>query len=180
MSSLTLLAASFTEIRPALIFWTLITFGIVALVLRWKAWGPILAVVDEREKQIQAAVDAAKKERAEAERLLAEQKTAITEARRESAEMMRKAQADMEKFKDELKAQAAKEAADLKVQAGREIEEQKKKAIAEVRSMAANLAIEVAGKLIGDRLDDTKQRALAEQYIEQLAQNKPLQRPPAS
>lgn len=176
----TLLAASLTEIRPALIFWTLITFGIVALVLRWKAWGPILALVDEREKQIQNAVDAAKKERAEAEKLLAEQKSAIAEARREASEMMRRTQADMESFRNELKAQAAKEATDLKTQAAREIEEQKKKAITEVRSMAANLAIEVAAKLINERLDETKHRQLAEQYIDQLSANRPMQRPPAS
>lgn len=178
--NITLLAASLTEIRPALIFWTLITFGIVALVLRWKAWGPILALVDERERQIQNAVDSAKRERAEAEKLLAEQKQAIADARRESADMMRKVQADMDKFRDELKAQATREAAELKTQAGREIEEQKKKAIAEVRSMAASLAIDVAAKLIGERLDENKHRALAEQYVDQLAANKPLQRPPAS
>ncbi|MBX5480614.1 MAG: F0F1 ATP synthase subunit B [Myxococcaceae bacterium] len=177
---LTLLAASLTEIRPALIFWTLITFGIVALVLRWKAWGPVLALVDEREKQIQNAVDAAKRERAEAEKLLAEQKNAIAEARREAAEMMRKAQADMDRFREELKSQASREAAELKAQAAREIEEQKKKAVAEVRAMAANLAIDVAAQLIGERLDESKHRALAEQYIDQLAANKPLQRPPAS
>src|SRR5687768_6989841 len=98
--SLILLAASFVEVRPGLIFWTLITFGLVAIVLRWKAWGPILALVDEREKQLQGAVDAAKRERAEAERLLAEQKEAIATARRESADMMRKTQADMDKFRE--------------------------------------------------------------------------------
>ena len=173
MTSFTLLAASFMEIRPALIFWTLITFAIVAVVLRWKAWGPILSLVDEREKQIRNAVDAARKERAEAERLLAEQKTAIAEARREAADMMRKAQADMEKFRDELKSQAAKEAADLKAQAAREIEEQKKKAIGEVRAMASSLAIEVAEKLLNEKLDGPKHQALAEQYIDQLAAQKP-------
>ena len=171
------LAASLTEIRPALIFWTLLTFAIVAIVLRWKAWGPILALVDEREKQIQNAIDAAKRERAEAERLLAEQKNAIAEARRESAEMMRKAQTDMEKYREELKTTAAKEAAELKVQAGREIQDQKVKAIAEVKSMAATLAIEVAEKLLNERLDDTKHRALAEQYIDQLSADRPVATP---
>ena len=173
----TLLASSLTEIRPGLIFWTLITFAVVFIVLRWKAWGPILAVVDEREKQIRAAVDSAKRERAEAERLLTEQKRTIADARREAAEMVRKAQADMEKFKDELKAQAVREANELKLQASREIEEQTKKAFAEVKAAAANLAVEVAAKLINERLDDGKHRALAEQYIDQLAANRPLQRP---
>ncbi len=168
MTSYTLLAASFMEIRPGLIFWTLITFALVAFVLRWKAWGPILSLVDEREKQIRNAVDAAKRERAEAEKLLAEQKTAIAEARRESAEMMRKAQADMENFRAELKSQASKEAADLKAQAGREIEEQKKKALSEIKGMASQLAIEVAEKLLNERLNDAKHLQLAEQYIDQL------------
>jgi F-type H+-transporting ATPase subunit b len=175
--SLTLLAASFTEIRPGLIFWTLITFAVVFIVLRWKAWGPILAAVDEREKQIRAAVDAAKHERAEAERLVAEQKRAVAEARREAAEMIRKAQADMDKFRDELKAQATREAAELKKQASREIEEETKKAFAEVKVMAANLAVDAAAKLINERLDDRKHQALAEQYIDQLAANRPMERP---
>ena len=175
--SFTLLAASFTDIRSGLIFWTLVTFAVVFIVLRWKAWGPILAVVDEREKQIRAAVEAAKHERAEAERLLAEQKQAAASARREAAEMMRKAQSDMEKFRDELKAQASREAAEEKLKASREIEEQSKKAFAEVKAMAANLAVEVAAKLINERMDDGKHRALAEQYIDQLAANRPLQRP---
>jgi F-type H+-transporting ATPase subunit b len=91
--------------------------------------------------------------------------------------MVRKAQADMEKFKDELKAQATREANELKLQAMREIEEQTKKAFAEVKATAANLAVEVAAKLINERLDDGKHRALAEQYIDQLAANRPLQRP---
>src|SRR6478736_2408106 len=79
--SLPLFAASLIEVQPALIFWTLVTFILVAIFLRWKAWGPILGMVEEREKQITNAVEAAKKERAEAEKILGEQKKAIAEAR---------------------------------------------------------------------------------------------------
>ena len=68
-----LLAASLLEVRPGLIFWTIVTFILALVVLRWKAWGPILSLVEEREKQITGAIESAKKERAEAEKLLAEQ-----------------------------------------------------------------------------------------------------------
>ena len=163
-----LLAASFLEVRPGLIFWTLITFVLVLFVLRWKAWGPILSLVEEREKQISSAIESAKKERQEAEKLLADQKTAIAEARREAAEMMRKNQQDVEKYREELMAKSRKEAEEFKAQARREIEDQKAKAIAEVRSMAVDLAMEVAGKLISERMDDAKQRALAEQFVKGL------------
>ena len=163
-----LLAASFLEVRPGLIFWTLITFVLVLVVLRWKAWGPILSLVEEREKQITNAIESAKRERQEAEKLLAEQKTAMASARAEMAESMRKNQQEVEKYREELMAKSRKEAEEFKAQARREIDDQKAKAIAEVRSMAVDLAIEAAGKLISERMDDAKHRALAEQFVQGL------------
>ncbi|WP_224240069.1 F0F1 ATP synthase subunit B [Hyalangium gracile] len=163
-----LLAASFLEVRPGLIFWTLITFILVLVVLRWKAWGPILSLVEEREKQIASAIESAKRERAEAEKLLAEQKTAIAQARQEAAEMMRRNQQDVEKYREELMAKSRKEAEEFKAQARREIEDQRAKAVADIRAMAVDLAVEVAGKLIAERMDDAKHRALAEQFVKGL------------
>lgn len=160
-----LAASSFVEVRPGLIFWTLVTFIILLFVLRKTAWGPILSLVQEREKQIESSIESAKRERAEAERLLADQKTAIAEARREAAEMMRRNQQEMEKFREELMARSRKEAEELKASATREIEDQKVKAIAQVKAMAVDLGMEVAGKLINERMDDAKQRALAEQFV---------------
>jgi len=172
--SLNLLAAAgFMDIRPGLIFWTIVTFVILATVLRAKAWKPILSLVSEREKQIQNAIESAKRERAEAEKLLAEQKTAIAEARREATEMMRKNQADVEKVRDELMAKSRKEAEDLKLQAKREIQEEKLKAVAELKAMSVDLAIDIAQKLIGEKMDDSKHRMLAEQFIDQLPKGNP-------
>ncbi len=168
-----LAASSFVEVRPGLIFWTLVTFIIVAVVLRAKAWGPILSLVEEREKQIASSVEAAKRERAEAEKLLAEQKTAIAEARRDAQEMLRRNQQDVEKFREELMAKSRKEAEEFKLSAQREIEEQKAKAIAEVKAMTVDLSIEVASKLLGERLDDTKHRTMAEQFVKGLPGSAP-------
>ena len=172
----TVLASSFVEVRPGLIFWTLVTFLLVFFLLRWKAWGPILSLVEEREKQIASAIESAKRERAEAEKLLAEQKTAIAEARREAAESLRRNQAEMEKFREELMAKSRKEADELKAQAKREIEDQKDKGVAEGKAMGVDLALEVAGKLLNEKMDDGKNRALAEQFVKGLATEKPAER----
>jgi F-type H+-transporting ATPase subunit b len=169
--SLSVLAADFTSINPGLIFWTLVTFLCVFIVLRWKAWGPVLTLVQEREKQIQSAIDSAKRERAEAEKLLAEQKSAAAEARKEAAEMMRRHQAEVEKFREELMAKAKKDADELMATNRRQIEDQKQKAIAEVQAMSVDLAIEIAAKLLGERLDEPKHRKLAEQFIAELPKN---------
>ena len=162
------LAAGFTDVKPGLMFWTLVTFLLVAFILRRVAWGPITKAVDEREKSITQSIESAKRERAEAEKLLGEQKTAIAAARQEAADMMRKNQSEMDKFRDELMAKARKEAEATKKEAEAAIEEQKKKAIAELKQQSVALAIQIAEKLLEQELDQAKQKALAEKFIADL------------
>jgi len=167
------LGASITEVNPGLTFWTIITFVVVFVVLRWKAWGPILQLVEQREKAIQDAIDAAKRERQEAEKMLAEQKTAIADARREAAEMVKRSQADVEKIREELLQRSRKEAEELMSVAMRQIEEEKLKAMAEVRSQAVDLAILAAHRLVESSLDEKKQRELVTEFIEKLGAERP-------
>ena len=81
---------------------------------------------------------------------------------------MRKNQADMERFRDDLMAKSRREAELLRAEAERAIQEERSKAIAEIKGLTVDLAIDIAAKLIGEQLDGPKQRKLAEQFIEQL------------
>ena len=167
-----LLASSFTDVKPGLIIWTWITFIVVLFILRRAAWGPLLKAVEGREKNIINAIDSAKRERAEAEKLLGEQKTAIAQARQEAAESVRKTQGEMEKFRDELMGKARKEAEDLKLDARRTMEEERVKAVNELKAEAVKLSIQIAEKLINERMDDAKQQQLAQQFVTELAGKK--------
>ena len=170
---LLLAESGFLEVRPGLIFWTLVTFFLAAWVLRKVAWGPILKRVEDREKSLQGSLDAAKHERAEAERLLGEQKAAIATARREASEMVRKNAEDVERLRADLLAKARAQAEELKADAKRAIDDEKVKAIAEVKGVAADLAVQIAEKLLGEHLDADKQRKLAQQYVESLGKKPP-------
>lgn len=163
------LASSLIEPQPGLAVWTLVTFLLVATVLRWKVWGPLMKIIGEREQTIQDAVDAARKEREEAERLLTDQKVAAEQARKETAELIRQNRDEVEKAKEELFAKARSEAEAMLTQARRTIEEEKRKAVAEVRDVAVTLAIGAAGKLLERNLDDAAQRQLAEDYLQKLS-----------
>ncbi len=103
MNAPVLLASSLTDVKPGLIIWTWVTFLIVLFLLRKVAWGPLLQAVEGREKNITTAIESAKRERAEAEKLLGEQKSAIAQARQEAAEAVRKTQGEMAKFRDRMK-----------------------------------------------------------------------------
>ncbi|HEY1088900.1 MAG TPA: F0F1 ATP synthase subunit B [Archangium sp.] len=167
--NLIVLASSFTDVKPGLIIWTWITFIIVLFILRKFAWGPLLSAVDSREKSITNAIESAKRERAEAEKLLAEQKTAIAQARQEAADAVRKTQADMERFREELMEKARKEADSLKADAQRAITEERIKAVAELKAESVKLSIAIAEKLLNERLDDAKHQQLAQQFVQDLS-----------
>jgi F-type H+-transporting ATPase subunit b len=167
------LATNLVEVRPGLIFWTLITFFAVALLLRRIAWGPILNLVDQREKTIASSIESAKRERAEADKLLAEQKEAIQKARQEAAEMMRRNAEDVERLRAELVSKARAEAEAQKTEALREIANERVKAVAEIKTLAADLAIQIAEKLLNERLDGPKQRELASEYLAEVARVAP-------
>jgi F-type H+-transporting ATPase subunit b len=158
-------AGSVVDASPGLAVWTTVTFLLVAAVLRWKVWGPLAQTIEAREHSIKAAIDQAKTEREQAEKLLAEQQKAIQEARREAGEMVRKSQAEVEKAKEQLFAQARKEADALLVQARQTISDEKQKALSEIRDVAVDLAIQAASKLLTQKLDDSAHRALAEEYV---------------
>lgn len=163
-----LAAGGIADINPGLTLWTAITFLLLLVVLSKFAWGPIVKMLNEREGTIREAIESAKKERAEAEKLMAEQKAALATATREAAELAKRNQAEVETLRQELTAKARKEADELVASARKQIVEEKAKAVTELRGMVADLAIEAAGKLVKANLDDKAQRALVEDYLKQL------------
>jgi F-type H+-transporting ATPase subunit b len=167
----TLFAAGLMDIETGLIAWTLITFLILVFVLRRVAWGPILHLVETREKTIHDALEGSKKDREEAERLLAEQKAILANARKEGAEAVRKAVADAEAARQEMVQKSRKEVEDMLLRARQQIEEDKVKAQAELKGVVVDLAIDVAAKVLRDQLSDAgKQRALFEKYVSDFPQ----------
>lgn len=165
---LLLAIADVTQVNPGLTFWTIATFIVVLVILSQVAWKPMLGLIEEREKAIRDSIDAAKRERAEAEKLLAEQRSAIADARREAAEMMKKNKEETERMRAEDIGRAKKEADELVAAARRQIEDEKKKALAEVKGFAVDLALQAASKLLSTTLDDAKHKQLVEEYLNKL------------
>ena len=169
--------ASFLDVEPGLVFWTLVTFVCLALLLRWKAWGPILHAIEEREKRIHESVEGAKKDREESQRLLDEHRKLVSEARREGAESVRKALAEAEVGRQEMLQKSRKEAEEIVAQTKRQIDEQVKRARDELAHTVVDLALDAAEKVIGEALSDPqRQRKLVEQYVQEFAQRPPNQR----
>jgi F-type H+-transporting ATPase subunit b len=162
------LAAGIMDLRPGLAIWTALTFLLLLVVLSKFAWKPIVKMLDERERSIRDAIEQAKKERLEAEKLLADQKTALGQAQREAADLAQKSKQEVEALRADLTAKARKEADDMVGSARKQIQDEKAKALAELKGQVADLAIDAARRLIQSSLDEKSQRKLVEEYIAQL------------
>ena len=162
------LAAGLLDLNPGLTLWTGITFLILIGVLAKFAFGPIVRMLDERERTIREAIEQAKKERAEAEKMVAETRDALQKAQREAAELAKRSQAEVETLRQELTAKARKEADELVATARAQIQEEKGKAVSELRGQVADMAIEVAKRLIPQAVDEKTHRALVDDYVKQL------------
>jgi F-type H+-transporting ATPase subunit b len=156
------------RVDPGLLLWTLVTFAIVLFVLRKVAWKPLLEAVDQREKNIQSAIDGARTDREEAERLLAEHRRMLDDARRQTAEIVAQGQKDAERIVEDAKGAARGEAEKIVEQSRRQIEQETRSAMAEVRGTVADLALAAAGKLIGRSLDDAGHRGMVDEFVRDL------------
>ena len=163
-----MVAAGLTDVNFALSYWTALTFLILIVVLGKFAWGPILQMLETREKTIAEAIESAKKERLAAEAASAEMKATLQRAQAESAELIRRNQQEVAAAKVELMAQAKKESDDLLQAARKTIEEEKRQALAELRAQTVDLAIDAANRLVQMNMDEKKQKQLVEEYLSQL------------
>ena len=153
------------KIDPGLIIWTVVTFLILLAVLRWKAWGPIVAALEKRERTIKDSIEAAKKEREEAQRLVVEHKQAIEQARRDTARMIEQGRKDAETARAEMLEKSRHEAGEIVEQGRRQIERETRAAVQSLRSEAANLAVLAAGRIVKVSLDETAQRRIVDETL---------------
>jgi len=156
------------DIRVNLMFWTLIIFGLLYWILRSKAFPAILGSVEQREKALQDAIDSAKRDREEAQRLLDEHRRQIEAARGEAQKLIADGRAVAEKMRNDMLEETRHEQQAMLERARREIDTERDRAIAQLRREAVNLAIAGASKVIEQNLDNTKNRQLAEGFLTSL------------
>ena len=148
-----------------LMVWTLLVFGVVFLILRKYAFGPLTAAVEAREKALTDAIAMAKADRDAAALLLEEHRKAIEAARGEAQKYIAEGRATADSMKAEMIEETRKQQQEMLERARRDIEAEKVKAIDELRREAIDLALAGASKVIEKNLDDAQNRKLVESYL---------------
>ena len=149
-----------------LLFWTLISFTILYLILRKFAWGPILGAVNEREKGIRNALLLAEKTREEMASLQSDNEQTLKKARAEREALLKEARDIKQKLIDEAKNEAKSEANKIIIQAQETIQSEKNAAIVDLKNQVASLSVDIAEKVLQDKVSNDKaQMSLLQELI---------------
>ena len=159
------------EPNPGLILWTIVTFLVLAFLLKKFAWKPLLQSLQQREEGIQHAIERAEQAKREAEQLLEENRKQLALAEQEGHRLLTEARALAEKLKSEIVESAQQQSRRVIDQARQEIDRDKDAALLQLRGEVANLAIQVAEKILGETLDDKKHRTIVDTYLKELPKN---------
>ena len=155
-----------------LIVWQAIILLLLIVILRWKAWKPILKAVKDREETISNALSAAEDAKAEMEKLQSSNEELLQEARAERDKLMKEARETKDAIVSEAKESAKLEAEKIMANARETIKMEKAAAINELKTQVAALSIEVAEKVVKEKLsDDSKQTELVNNLIEEVTLN---------
>ena len=153
----------------SLIFWELLSFGILFWVLYKFAFPPILQTLENREKKTRESLDQAEQNRAAAEQKLQEYQAKLQMAAKEVETIMSEAKQKAQRLLDENEQRLRAESQRIKEEATQDIERERRKAVQDIRNQTADLAILVAEKVIGRSLSDDDHRRFAQETLAAVA-----------
>jgi F-type H+-transporting ATPase subunit b len=151
------------------VIWTTIAFLSVLFLLKKMAWGPILQSLKERTESIENALLSAERAKEEMSKLQSSNEQLLREARAERDGMLKDARDAKDKMISEAKSKA-KEEGDRIIQSAREtIKNEKMAAIQELKSQVGVLSIEIAEKIVKEKLsNDERQKELVSNLLKEV------------
>lgn len=153
-------------------FWTalfiLLNTLTIFFVARKYLFNPVMKMIRDRQQEIDDLYAAAGGEKEQAQQLRAEYENKLAEAQQTGDRLVKEAMARGQQRQEEILRQANADADAILRKAQADIAREKKKAVDDARNEIAGLAVDIAGKVVGQCLDDSKQSALVDQFIDDL------------
>ena len=155
-----------------LFFWMVLSFSILLLILKRFAWGPILKALSNRENLIEEALKSAENAKEEMIRLQSGNEKILKEAVLEREKIVKEARDLKDSIIRNAKLEAGIEAGKVLENARAAIEHERVAAISDIKKLIANFSVEIAGKILEDKLkDESQQKELVQDYIDQINLN---------
>lgn len=148
------------------LFWTCLIFLILFLILKKWAFPVINGMLKKREEKISTALTQAEATRAEMERIQAENKTMMAQARTEREKILEEATQIRRRMEEESREKAKAEYERMLTSAKSDIDRERRMAVEDIKNQVASVSMDVAEKILGTELSDrARQQALIENEL---------------
>lgn len=153
------------EIDPSVLIATLINFGVLILILKHFFWDKIKEVIQDREDYIEEQLSKADEDTEKARIYIIENERILKASKEEGKKIIEKKKQKANQVYSEIVEEANKEARSIIKRAELEIEREKEKAQYELKKQVVNLAINLSAKALEEKVEETKQRELINDFI---------------
>ncbi|MGU8024001.1 F0F1 ATP synthase subunit B [Streptococcus suis] len=147
------------------------SFAVLIILIRVFAWDKITGIFEERANKIANDIDAAEEKLTAAANLVQQREDELVQGRIESQKIIQDAVERAKLEKKRILEQADVEIQGLKQKAQLEIEAEKREAQENLRVQVAELAVDLASKIILEDLDQQAHSNLIDRYLDKLGDN---------
>jgi F-type H+-transporting ATPase subunit b len=148
-----------------LMIWTLVLFGFTMWVLSRVAFPRIQEALDKRAQAIRDNIEAAERQRREADELLQEYRERLKEAREQAEDIMERSRKAAEAAKAEATEIGREKREQLVAAARRDIEAETRRSLERLRQEVADLTVLATEKVTRKSLDAQDQKRLVEEAL---------------
>jgi F-type H+-transporting ATPase subunit b len=143
----------------------IVLFVILFLVLRGYLYNPLIKVLEERKAKIAKGLEDARQAAIARDNADAEAKKILDDARAEAAKIRADASIQADEQASSILAKASEDAKAVVANAGADAEAERNRILADMRSQVAAIALAAANKVVGASLDESRQRALIDNFF---------------
>ncbi len=152
-------------IVPGILLAQIINFIFLLLILRVIAFRPLRNMLNKRKESIAKGLEDARRAEERLANIEKDYQARMDAARADAQKMVAEMTANAEKNSAAIVAKANEDAARIKAQAREEAEAERNRALADLRSQVVALSLAATNKLIGESLDEQRQRALVAEFF---------------
>ena len=155
-------------------FWTALFTLLNTLTIYFVAkkflFGPVMKIIRDRQQEIDDMYLQADRAKEQAAQLQAAYEDKLAVAQQTGDALVKEAMARGKNREEEILRQANLEANAIWEKATADIALEKKKALNDVKNEISSLAMEIAGKVVGQSLDTARQHQLVDSFLEELGE----------
>ena len=155
-------------VNPWTALFTLLNTLTIYFVAKKFLFGPVMKIIAERQQEIDNMYADAGSAKEQAAAMRSEYQGRLPEAQTTSDRIVREAVARGQAREEAIVRQAQAEAAAIMDKAAADIEREKKKALNEVKDEISDIAMSIAGKIVGRELNAADQSSLVDSFIDEL------------